>query len=308
MAYQALKEEQADVTVEILPFDMPAMTSNGKCPTIAVFGARGSGKSVLIKDILYHYHLASVPRVCVFSATEGLNSYFAQFVPGMYIHSPVSVAGVTRVFEEQKNLVKKQQLGLIDKDVDLRLIIVLDDLAYSKQMLKSEVLAELALNGRHSLCILVISIQYLMSLPIQCRSNIDFAFISADDNLDNVKRIANQFASGYDFTIFKKVFAACTKNYETFVLPHKKDHDEPEKNSFFYKAQFDLKFKFGSPEAWDFHDEKFISELDEFKAKLEAQKERKKALPKSDSKAKRTKQTIMPKTKRRDQIIHVVKG
>lgn len=300
---------EGDLQIEVEKFNMRAMVTNGQCPTIACFGSRGSGKSVLMKDILYHYHeYGKVPRICVFSATEGLNSYFSSFVPATVIHSPVSVAAVTRVYEEQKRLKMRQQLGLVSADTDVRLILVLDDLAYSKPMLRSEVLRELLLNGRHSSTILIIAIQYLMDLPINCRSNLDFAFLTNDDNQDNLRRIQNQFASGIDFPIFKRVFTACTRNFEVFVLPHKKIHEEAVRNTYYYLADAQLSFKFGCAELWQFHDEKYYSELDKYKAELEAQKERRKALPKIEKKTKRTKETILPKTKRKDQIIHVIKG
>ncbi len=300
---------EGDLQIEVEKFDMRGMVTNGKCPTIACFGSRGSGKSVLMKDILFHYHeYGKVPRICVFSATEGLNSYFASFVPASVIHSPVSVAAVTRVYEEQKRLIMKQELGLIPADADLRLILVLDDLAYSKQMLKSEVLRECALNGRHCRVILLIAVQYLMDLPVGCRSNLDYAMLTADDNEDNLRRIRGQFASGVEFQIFKRVFTACTRNYEIFVLPHKKKHEEAIRNAYYYLAELNLTFKFGCAELWQFHDEKYFSEIDKYKAELEAEKERRKALPKLEKKIKRTKETILPKAKRKDQIIHVVKG
>lgn len=294
--------------VEIKRFNMTEMTTNGKCPTIAFFGKRGSGKSVLMKEVLYHYHLAGVPRACVFSSTEGCNSFFGGFIAPICIHSPVSVAAITHVFEQQKALKMKKELGLIDADQDIRLILVLDDLAFDKALLKSKVLSEICLNGRHSEIILLISIQYLMDLNVSCRSNIDYCFLMSDNNADNHKRIHTAFASGYNFRTFQAVFAACTRDHESFVLPAKSCGPRPEDSSFFYKADINLNFKFGSSELWQFNDQKYFSPIDQFKEKLKAEEALKAAKPKPDKKIKKTKETVHPKTRKPDTIITVTKS
>lgn len=48
------------------------MTRVGASPLcMCAIGKRGSGKSVMLRDIVYHLHLAGIPRACVLSATEG---------------------------------------------------------------------------------------------------------------------------------------------------------------------------------------------------------------------------------------------
>lgn len=292
--------------VEISRFDMTAMCNNGKFPTLAFFGSRGSGKSILMREVLYHYSMAGVPRACVFSATESLNSFFGSFIAPICIHSPVSVAAITRVFEDQKSLKMKKELGLLPPDTDIRLILVLDDLAFDKTVLKSKVLSEICLNGRHSELILLLSIQYLMDLTVGTRSNLDYAFLMQEHNVDNQKRIHTAFASGFEFRTFQAVFAACTRDHECFVLPAKANGPRPEDSSYFYKADFDLKFQFGPPEVWEYNDKKYFSPMDQFKAKLEAEAKQKAERPKKSKKP--TKETIHPKKRAAETIITVTKN
>jgi hypothetical protein len=86
----------------------------------------------MMRQVLHAYHEAGVPRAVVFSATEGLNSFFATFVPPFCIHCPVNIATVTRVYEEQKDLKMRKQLGLEPPETDIRLVMILDDLAFDR--------------------------------------------------------------------------------------------------------------------------------------------------------------------------------
>jgi|LauGreDrversion4_2_1035121.scaffolds.fasta_scaffold67209_2 hypothetical protein len=49
-----------------------------------MIGKRGTGKSSLVKDLLY-YH-SSIPIASVISATEHANRFYGDFVPGIFIH------------------------------------------------------------------------------------------------------------------------------------------------------------------------------------------------------------------------------
>jgi hypothetical protein len=272
----------AAVEIDIQRFDVAEMCRRreGHNPTVGFFGARGSGKSVMMKDILHQFHLSGVPRVCVFSGTESQNSYFESIVPGFCIHSPVTAQAITDVFEAQKQSKMRQELGLIDKDLDLRLIVVLDDIAFDKKLLNSKVLSEICLNGRHSDIIMMLSVQYLMDLSVGARSNIDYAFFQADFSKKNRERIFQQFGGTYeDFKLFNAVFSACTVDYESFVLPGKNSgSDKPEHNSFYYKADFNLQFSFGSDEMWRFHKRKYLSPGEKYLTQLKEADERQRAL------------------------------
>eukprot|EP00952_Eustigmatos_sp_NYUAD-ZCMA_P011704 47388-Eustigmatos_ZCMA.PRE.1 len=62
-------------------------------------------------------------------------------------------------------------------DVDLRLVIVLDDLMYKRGMTRLELFSELFMNGRHWQVSIVLSCQYIMSLDTACRANVDYLFV-----------------------------------------------------------------------------------------------------------------------------------
>ena len=51
---------------------------------IVFIGKRRTGKSFLVKDLLYHH--ADIPVGCVISPTEMANGFFGEIVPKIFIH------------------------------------------------------------------------------------------------------------------------------------------------------------------------------------------------------------------------------
>ena len=49
-----------------------------------MIGKRGTGKSSLVKDLLYYHQ--TIPIASVISATEHANKFYSTFVPSIFIH------------------------------------------------------------------------------------------------------------------------------------------------------------------------------------------------------------------------------
>jgi Poxvirus A32 protein len=134
-------------TAYVSEFDAKFITKGAPCITLT--GHRRSGKSVILKEFMYYLHSAGVPRCCVFSGTEGANKYFSGFVPGVFIHSLDNMSKLETVFKSQKDMFEKKEFGLIPADTDLRLVLVMDDLAFNEKLMRSRILKEIFFNGRH---------------------------------------------------------------------------------------------------------------------------------------------------------------
>ena len=71
---------------------------------VCVFiGKRGTGKSTLVTDILYHKR--NLPIGIVMSATEEGNHHYARYVPDIFIHGDYDKDAVERILARQKRLV-----------------------------------------------------------------------------------------------------------------------------------------------------------------------------------------------------------
>lgn len=251
---------KSDVSVK--KFNMEDMCAKPFCGVLC--GKRGSGKSFLIKDILYHMHQQKFPRACIFSQTEGANKYFTGFVPGIFIHSPFSMQSLDKIWHDQKELVMKKTLGMVPADADTRLLILLDDCAFDKKILASKSLKELHLNGRHFNVTCLITLQYLIDMPPVLRQNVDYGFFLKDNVRINREKLYKHFCGFYgDFKTFEAVFEACTSDYECFCVDNTKNSTDHEDIVSYYKAQT-RDFKFGSQQIWDFHYKMFVSEEEEY--------------------------------------------
>ena len=78
-------------------FDIKSIKSDKVCVFI---GKRDTGKSFLVKDLLYyHKHL---PIGTVISGTEGANKFYGHMIPEIFIHDEYTPQIVNNVMVRQK--------------------------------------------------------------------------------------------------------------------------------------------------------------------------------------------------------------
>jgi hypothetical protein len=227
------------------------------CFNAVIIGHKHTGKSTLIRDMIYRLHVKGYPRIVVFSGTESGNDFFSKCVPKAYVHHGMDIEKFKSIIDIQRKIVAscrdaESRLGK-STNIDTRLVIILDDLMYKKAMTKAEIFGELFLNGRHFKLSIILTTQYLMSLDIACRSNVDYLFVLREMIPRNRQRLYENF-----FGIFARkqdfyhVLDSCTKNYECLVLDNTNPNMQIERSIFWYRAALDLpQFTFGNHR---FHD------------------------------------------------------
>ena len=75
------------MTLELRKFNMRDITfkpNENKGPVIVMIGRRDTGKSFLVRDLLYYHQ--DVPIGTVISGTEAGNGFYAEHVPKLFIH------------------------------------------------------------------------------------------------------------------------------------------------------------------------------------------------------------------------------
>ena len=65
-------------------------------------GKRETGKSFLVKDLLYHHR--DLPVGTVISGTEAANKFYGDIVPSLFIHDEYSPEIINNVLKRQKML------------------------------------------------------------------------------------------------------------------------------------------------------------------------------------------------------------
>ena len=138
---------------------------NGAGPATCVFiGKRGTGKSTLVADILYH--CKKIPMGVAISATEDGNAFYSSHIPDIFIHSEYKPEIIQQIITRQKKAISKNP-GKKDPTNDA--FVLLDDCMYDKKMIKDPNIRGIFMNGRHWRITFMLTMQYCMDLPPDLR-------------------------------------------------------------------------------------------------------------------------------------------
>jgi hypothetical protein len=216
---------------------------------VVMIGKRGSGKSYLTKDLLYHKR--DIPTGTVISGTEIANGFYGDFVPKIFIYEEYEESIMENLFKRQKKLLRKIQKG---KKLDIRVFLIFDDcLDDNKGWKNSKYIRGVFMNGRHFKILYILIMQYPLGIGPNLRTNIDYVFILRDPIVSNRLRLYKNFAGMFpSFEIFCTTMDQCTENYECMVIDNTKKSNKLEDLVFWYKASGHEDFKLCSEEIWEY--------------------------------------------------------
>lgn len=224
------------------------------CRVILLIGKRNTGKSVLAKDLLYHKR--HLPAGVVMSGTEEGNGWYSGWVPDSFIYNDFDKSVIEGVIDRQRRLSKA--------DKAKNVFLVLDDCLYDKKLLREKCMRALFMNGRHWKVYMLLTAQYMMDVPPDIRSQIDYVFVLRENILQNRKRLYDTFFGVFpSFDVFCQVMDKCTENYECLVLDNTSRSNKIEDTVFWYKARVRDNFRLGSPLFWRFHSNNYDPDHDE---------------------------------------------
>jgi len=220
----------------------PSKIGNDK--VCVVIGKRGTGKSTLVTDLLYHKR--NIPVGVVMSATEEGNHYYKQFIPDLFIYGDYSKDTIEKVIARQKKLVALNKMDPA--------FILLDDCMYNKSFMKDTCIRQCFMNGRHWKIFFLMTMQYCMDLSPDLRANVDYVFVLRENVIQNRERLYKAFFGVFpSFDLFNKVMSACTENFECLVLDNTSRSNKLEDCVFYYKAPIRKGFRIGSDAMWKYH-------------------------------------------------------
>ena len=244
------------MTLELKKFDMRTITfkpNENKGPVIVMIGRRDTGKSFLVRDLLYYHQ--DIPIGTVISGTEAGNGFYSNHVPKLFIHDEYNTVLIENILRRQKAALKK-----IKRDVettgktstDPRTFVILDDCLYDQSWTRDKMMRLLFMNGRHWKVMLIITMQYPLGIPPNLRTNIDYVFILREPYLTSRKRIWENYASMFPtLEAFCSVMDQTTENYECLVIHNNAKSNKLNDQIFWYKADNHPHFKLGSKEFWE---------------------------------------------------------
>ena len=244
------------MSLDLKKFDMKNISfrpDENKGPVVVLIGRRDTGKSFLVRDLLYYHQ--DIPIGTVISGTEAGNGFFAAHVPKLFIHDEYNTAIIENILKRQKTVmkqIKKEMEAYKRTSIDPRAFVILDDCLYDNKWTKDKMMRLLFMNGRHWKIMLIITMQYPLGIPPNLRTNIDYVFILREPYIANRKRIYENYAGMFPtFESFCQVMDQCTENFECLVINNNSKSNKLQDLIFWYKAQTHSNFRLGSKEFWE---------------------------------------------------------
>jgi hypothetical protein len=231
----------------------PAKIEKGS--VVVLIGKRNTGKSFLVKDLLYYKK--DTPVGTVISATEMANCFYGDMMPDIFIHSEFSSDVVNQLVKRQQIVVKKmkaEQRQHGKSNIEPWAFLILDDLMYDTSWIKDTTIKSLFMNGRHYKLLFMITMQYSLGIPPALRSQVDYVFILRENIVSNRKRLYEHYAGMFaTFEIFSQVMDQCTENFECLVIDNTTKSNRIEDMVYWYKGDDHPPFRIGAAAFWQFH-------------------------------------------------------
>ena len=244
------------MTLELKKFDMKNISfkaNEAKGPVVVLIGRRDTGKSFLVRDLLYYHQ--DIPIGTVISGTEEGNGFYNKMVPKLFIHNEYNTAIIENILKRQRTVlkqIKKEMETYKRSTIDPRAFVILDDCLYDATWTRDKMMRLLFMNGRHWKIMLIITMQYPLGVPPTLRTNIDYVFILREPYIANRKRIYDNYAGMFPtFESFCQVMDQCTENYECLVINNNAKSNKLQDQVFWYKAEAHNDFRLGSKEFWE---------------------------------------------------------
>ena len=235
------------MSLKLKKFNITSISSES---VVVFIGKRRTGKSFLVKDLLYYHR--DIPISTVISGTEAANRYYSNIIPSIFIHDEYTPYLLDNVVTRQKRIKARMEKDGPSTTIDPRSMLILDDCLFDNSWIKDKNIRCLFMNGRHYNMLFMITMQYPLGIPPSLRTNIDYVFILRENNINNRKRIYDNYASMFpSFEIFCTVMDQCTENFECLVVKINSSSNKLSVQVFWYKAEPHKDFKICAQNFWD---------------------------------------------------------
>ena len=244
------------MSLNMKKFDMKNIPQDAVCVFI---GRRRTGKSTLLRDLLYHHQ--NMPIGTVISGTEESNGLYGKMVPQIFIYGEFNPAILDRYVKRQKMVMSQIQKDLGEgrqSRIDPRSFLILDDCMYDDSWTHDKNIRYLFMNGRWLKVFFLITMQYPLGIPPALRTNVDFTFILREPFQSNRERIYKNYGSAFpSFEFFCQVMDQCTQNFECLVINNTSQSSKLEDTVFWYKADIHGDFRLCNAQFWQMSQEAY---------------------------------------------------
>lgn len=242
--------------MELDKFDLKMIDQKS---VVVMIGRRKSGKSILVRDILFENQ--DIPIGSVVSGTEDVNCFYGSMIPQVLIHRSVT-PDVTGPIIKRQVLLKRKIMRMKKNgeraNIDPRAFFILDDCGFDAgSWVRDMRISYMFMNGRHCDLFFMLCIQDPLSIPPNLRGNTDFVFIFSENRLKNRQRIYDNWASMIPtFEAFCCIMDVVTENHGVLVIHISSQSKKLTDVVFYFKAALHDDFRTCDTEMWRVQDTK----------------------------------------------------
>lgn len=247
-----------NIELNIKKFDIKKITPESTCVFV---GKRKSGKTFLIKDLLYH--VQNIPIGTVFTLTGKINKNFDDIIPPYFIKSSYKREDLERIFDVQHRKITAlherykhiqdvdERMKVIKSDISNYCFVIMDDMLSDNSWKNDPFINRIFYEGRHYLIFFLLTMQIPLGIKPNLRSNIDFVFLTFTNNNGDIKKLYDNYGGAFEnLEMFKKIFECCTSDYNCLVIDNTTSSRNFTDRVFYYKAVKRPSYKMCSPAAW----------------------------------------------------------
>jgi hypothetical protein len=199
-----------------------------------VIGPPSSGKSQLIKDLIY-YNKHKYPVVRAWCGSETFYKEMCEIIPPLYVSNGYDETEIKSHILRQRNL----SLETDTKNPDNAAIMVLDDCCNDRKIWKTPLMRSIFKSGsQHYNQMAIVGTQACMDLPDEIRKSASYVVIFKFPNKSDRERLYKQFGGiAGSYQEFEQIMTQLTGDYTCMVIDQRTQSGNREDCIFYFRTK-----------------------------------------------------------------------